>query len=252
MMHSPHIALDLTGAAVAATLAAGAVIFANGMFNPRSSLLTPTIWRGDDAAKDAGRIALTFDDGPWPGSTETILDQLNRVGAKATFFVIGRYAVAQPDLIRRIHAEGHLVANHTFDHDRAGLFRGTTYWTDQIQRTDDAIHSIIGERPQLFRPPMGFKSPRQASALRQSGHTVVTWSRRGRDGLTTTPQAIIQAVGSPRGGDVILLHDGRDPASQRPLDATAQALPTILQSVLDAGLTPARIDEVITSSKALS
>jgi len=238
---SPMIASTAAGAAAVI----GASLLARGMFSPRSSLLIPTVWRGPVILGGPGRIALTFDDGPWPGSTEPILEILQSAGARATFFVIGRYALSHPDLIRRIQGEGHLIGNHTFDHHRTGLFRGSRYWTEQIARTDDAAGSITGEAPLLFRPPMGFKSPTQARAVRRQGHTVVAWSRRGWDGVTTRAEEIVRAVANVKSGDIVLLHDGRDPASTRQIGATAEALPAILRTVREAGLAAVRVDDMI-------
>lgn len=221
--------------------ASGAGLLAYSMFTPKSGLLCRTVWRGPS---HHNHLALTFDDGPWPGSTEHVLDILHARGCLATFFVIGRYAKASPHLIRRIHAEGHQLANHTFDHHRAGLFRHTQYWVDQIRRTDDVIADITGARPLLFRPPMGFKSPPMAWALARTGHRVVTWSRRAGDGITTTSDRILNRLRNLDGGDIVLMHDGRDPASGRSLDATLAALPTLLNDLADQQLSLVTLDRL--------
>src|SRR5436190_21790594 len=113
-----------------AVMAAGAAVtaggFAWGMFVPQSSLFAKVISHG--SRKGAPRAALTFDDGPWPGSTDAILDILGTHSIKAAFFVIGRYARQWPDLIRRMHDEGHLSGNHTLDHHRTGLLHGKRCW----------------------------------------------------------------------------------------------------------------------------
>ncbi|MCC6660296.1 MAG: polysaccharide deacetylase family protein [Phycisphaerales bacterium] len=226
----------------AGAVAAAGGVFSYGMFAPRSPMFCPVISRGPT---DCGRVALTFDDGPWPGSTEPILAMLAAAGARATFFVIGRYAAARPELLRRIHAEGHQLANHTYDHHRAGMFGSPAYWESQVRRTDDAIARITGSPPRLFRAPMGFKSPLLAAAIRRTGHTVIAWSCKSRDGITTTPGRIVRNVARAAAGDIILLHDGRDPASRRDVSPTAAALPEVLRDLRARALHPVRLDELL-------
>src|SRR5689334_4867933 len=99
---------------IAAGVAGVAGLAAYSMLNARSGLLVPVIWRGDRSGPP--RVALTFDDGPGPSGTGRILDVLGGLGAPATFFVIGANARRSPDLVKRMDNEGHVVANHTFDH----------------------------------------------------------------------------------------------------------------------------------------
>ncbi len=226
---------------VALGSAAGVVGY--GLFAPRSQLFGEVVWRAPRAS--GPRVALTFDDGPMPGVTDPILDALAGAGARACFFVIGRHARAHPGLIRRIANEGHLIGNHTFDHDRTGLFRGTGYWLDQLARTDDAVAQVTGAAPRLFRPPMGFKSPPLVQAARSLGHAMVSWSRRGFDGVGTSGERIARLAGRARPGDIILLHDGRDPASRRDATLTARVLPAVLARLRERGLKPARLDELL-------
>lgn len=227
----------------ALALAGGAGVLTYGLFAPRSQFFCDTVWHGGPAS--GPRVAFTFDDGPWPGATEPILDALAAANARACFFVIGRYARAHPALLRRVADEGHLIGNHTFDHHRTGLFRGTAYWLDQLERTDDAVAQIVGVPPRYFRPPMGFKSPPVARAARRSQHTVVAWSRRAYDGVAAHPERITRGASAARPGDIVLMHDGRDPSSVRPIGATAQALPRVLRSIRERGLEPVRLDELI-------
>jgi len=214
---------------------AGIAIVARAMFVPQSGLLMPVLSRAADAT--APRVALTFDDGPWPESTDVILDLLKQHGISATFFVIGSNAEKWPALIQRMHDEGHIVGNHSFDHHRSGSLCGLAYWRDQIRRTDEVVHSVIGLRPALFRPPMGIKTPPLAAALRESGHRTIAWSCRGLDGVTTAPANIVRNIAARiRAGEIALLHDGRDPQSQRDVRNTAAALPEIIRLTRARGL----------------
>lgn len=213
-----------------------------GVFAPRARLFGPVQARLPQRAIAAREVALTFDDGPLPGSTDRILDTLAEHGVRATFFVIGRYAATHPELARRIVDEGHAIGNHTLDHARTGLFRSQTYWNDQIAQAQDSIEQATGVRPFLFRAPMGFKAPTLMRALRPHGLRVVAWSRRGFDAGLGSRESVLRAARSMRPGDVLLLHDGRDPASRRTGTGTAQALPELLQILRGRDLHPVRLD----------
>ncbi len=241
-MSDPLLALTTptTAAAAGAAITAAAAVLSHALFVPQSNLFGQTDSR---LCPTTNAVALTFDDGPLPGSTDAILDILGEHNTKATFFVIGRYAAAHPALIERIHREGHQLGNHTFDHHRTGLFHGRSYWKQQIERTNRAIAEVTGAAPRDFRPPMGFKAPPMVAAARALNHRIVAWSKRGFDGVTTTPERILHALRGIQPKDIVLLHDGRDPASRRELGATSKALPELLAVLRDRGLTPVRLDE---------
>ncbi|MEX0746276.1 MAG: polysaccharide deacetylase family protein [Phycisphaeraceae bacterium] len=230
----------LTGAAAAA---AGAVLY--GTLWPGSRLLAPVISHGSREAP--ARVALTFDDGPHPEATPAILDILERVGVKAAFFVIGSHAHRHPQLLRRIDAAGHLIGNHSYDHAYHGMFRAGRYWADQLHRTEGVIEDAIGKRPQLFRPPMGFKHPLLARAARQAGYALVTWTRRGRDGWPARTEQILRRLADPaRGGDILTLHDGTDGESnRRSLQPTLDAVEPLILSLRERSLALERVDRLI-------
>jgi peptidoglycan/xylan/chitin deacetylase (PgdA/CDA1 family) len=210
---------------------------------PRSTFWGPVIHRGDDSRP---RYALTFDDGPTPDSTARILDTLGELNAPAAFFVIGRNVERAPDLVRRMHDEGHVVANHSYDHSHFGTLRLGWYWDRQFLRTDAAVREIVGRKPALFRPPMGARQGHIMSAARRHGHTVVTWSRRGLDGITTTADRIVNRLAPvTRAGDILILHDGVEPNLRRDPAGTVAAIRPLIQTLRDRGLEPARLDELI-------
>jgi len=210
-------------------------------FVPGSGIWCPVVTRGTAGGRP--RVALTFDDGPLPGSTDRILDILAEQGVKAVFFVIGRPAEQHPDLVRRIHDEGHLVANHTYHHPTHGWARGLRFWRRQIERTDAVVERAIGLRPRFFRPPMGIKSFVTARAAR--GHAVIGWTRRGFDGVATTPQRVVARLAPrARAGEILLLHDGISPQSRRDPTVTIEALRPLIQELRARGLDPVRLDEL--------
>jgi peptidoglycan/xylan/chitin deacetylase (PgdA/CDA1 family) len=229
---------------ICATAAATALICAGlrGTFLPRSSFWGPVISKSRDATKPW--VSLTFDDGPTPGST----DILAELQVPATFFVIGCSAKKSPALVRRMYEEGHLVANHTFDHDHFGIFRGLRYWHEQLSRTDEIISEIIGRRPALFRPSMGFTTWPIHHAARRAGHAMVTWSLRARDGIRTNQHEILQRLVNPaRAGDILLLHDGIDPQMRRPINRaqSIEALRPLIEGLRQRQLTPVRLDQLL-------
>lgn len=237
--------------AVAASLAVGgglvlgaSALAARAMFSPRSALLGRVVFRGETA--DPPRIAFTFDDGPDTAATPRVLDLLGQLQVPAAFFVIGRCAERHPAVLRRIHAEGHLVGNHSFHHHHLGTMRRVRYWRAELARTEDAIAAAIGVRPRLFRPPMGFRNWHLTRAARECGDVIVTWTRRAYDGVPTSADKIVARL-APRmaSGDIIALHDGTEPRGHRDPDATIAALPQLIDRCRSAGLQPVRLDDLI-------
>jgi peptidoglycan-N-acetylglucosamine deacetylase len=159
-------------------------------------------------------VALTFDDGPGP-ATPAVLDILHRNGVHATFFVIGQRVAAEPDMVRRIAADGHALGNHSWSHHipsaKAGWKRSTV--TAEIERTNRAILAATGLRPCLFRPPGGIvKGARRATHT--AGLSMILWSTDPRDWAASASKksaSVIRkrvAAGLTEEHPVILLHDG--------------------------------------------
>ena len=227
----------------AVTATAGVAVVAHGTFVPRSSFWGPVL----SNAPAADGVALTFDDGPTPGATDRILDALGELGATAAFFVVGRNAERHPQLVKRMHDEGHVVGNHTLDHSHFGMLGRRRYWRRQIDDADRVIRQVIGRRPALFRPPMGIKTAHLFKAAAATGHTVVTWTRRGMDGIGTTPRRIVRRLGpTSRPGDILLLHDGLEPhAVRRDTAATVAAIRPLVQQLRSRGLEPRPLDAML-------
>jgi peptidoglycan-N-acetylglucosamine deacetylase len=212
-------------------------------FVPGSRIWGPVVWQG--ASDGPPRMALTFDDGPTAGATDCILDILGEMKVKAAFFVIGRNVEREPDLLRRIDAEGHLVGNHTFDHSRWSSMGQGPFWRKQIEKTDAAIERVLGRRPLLFRPPVGHKTPYTMAAARRGGHAVVTWGVRAWDGVPTTAERIVEHVAPRcRAGTIVILHDGVEPNRPRDPSASIAAVRPLVAAIRERGLEPVRLDEL--------
>ena len=224
------------------TIAAGAINYAT--FAPACQWFGPVVSRGN--ASDPPRLALTFDDGPNPAMTEPILKLLQRAQVPACFFCIGRHVQQAPQTLRQADQAGHLLANHSFDHSNTGAFHGKSYWLDQLERTNDAIHEAIGQVPRFFRPPMGIKTPRVMAAPRQLGMTTVTWTHRGFDTRSNSaPRMTRRLTRRLAPGAVLLLHDGAGADRSYTNHALLDALPRVIDTAREQGFAFARLDELI-------
>ena len=156
----------------------------------------------------AAGVALTFDDGPHPEGTPSVLEVLARAGARATFFVVGEQVVRRPGMLAEIVAAGHQVALHGYRH-RLQLRMTPSHAVDDLARGSAAIADALGERPIWHRPPYGIYSPAGLTAARAAGLRPLLWSRWGKDWrkLTTPSRIASRALHGVLPGDVILLHD---------------------------------------------
>lgn len=226
------------------SVAAGLAALSWASISPNNRMWGPVHPRG--SAEGPPRYAITFDDGPTRGSTEAILDTLGELGVPATFFVIGSNVLKCPELIARMHAQGHIVGNHTLNHSHFSMFRGRRYWDRELGETDQIIQKIIGVRPAMFRPPMGMKTPWVMNSARRHGQAVITWSRRAVDGVETTSDRILhRLVTRTMVGDILLLHDGVEPNMRRDPKHTVAAIKPLILRLRDRGLEPAPLDDFL-------
>ena len=230
-------------AAVAGVVIAGALIafFTYTIAHPRSQFFAPVVSR---LATRERVVALTFDDGPDPVFTPQILDVLDAHHARATFFVLGERAARYPELIRRMHREGHTVGTHTQRHQLRFHFGSPRYVQREIEDAVDVVAGILPVRPTLFRPPQGLRTPCFASGWRRvRGLTCVTWSVRGLDSLTTTAAAIVARVRHRLvPGAIVALHDGTGLGGGRDRAPTLAALTAILGACQARGLRCVALD----------
>ena len=184
---------------------------------------TPSIlWRRSDQ-----KVYLTFDDGPDANITPRILDLLDSLGIKATFFMIGQKVRQNGNITRRIQESGHAIGNHTYDHPSLlGKSRSVIY--EQLAKTDAVLEDATGNRPHYFRPPHGRFGVSVLRVLRQTGHRMVLWSRSTRDyRKEITPTCIKQTLtNNAKPGSILLLHDGH-PNSFRTLLALQETLSSL-------------------------
>jgi peptidoglycan/xylan/chitin deacetylase (PgdA/CDA1 family) len=186
---------------------------------------------------DADRVALTFDDGPTPGVTDLILDELQRRNLHATFFMIGERIATAPDLARRVLAEGHEVGNHTFTHPKLTTL-ADEYVDAEIQKTQDIIGEVLNHRPAWFRPPYGALRQNQAILPAQKGLGIVLWSVDPQDWAQPGEAKIAGTVlAETKPGSIILCHDLHR--------QTADGVGAILDGLLERGFAFTTLSELL-------
>src|SRR5690349_15665123 len=121
---------------------------------PRSQLYGRTLTQGNDP----DQIALTYDDGPNDPHTQRLLDVLAAHGAKATFFLIGKYVRQRPEIARAVAAAGHEIGNHTYTHPNL-IFVSKARLRQELEDCRKAIEDALGTSPAIFRPPFGGRRP---------------------------------------------------------------------------------------------
>lgn len=192
-------------------------------------------WNADCSVVDC--IALTFDDGPSPGSTDLILDTLSRSGTPATFFMIGQNAADEPALAARVVAEGHQVGNHSQSHP------DLTTLPPQSQRHElttaaESIAGATGEQPRIVRPPYAALDEQVRASMSDLGLEIVMWSVDTRDWSHRDAQqtvAVVQDQAAP--GGIVLMHDNQP--------STAEALPEVISWLHDQGYVLVTVDRLL-------
>ncbi len=179
---------------------------------------------------------LSFDDGPDPAGTPPVLEALADSGARATFFVLGRHVAEQPQLARRIEAEGHEIALHGMEHRRHDLLSAAEAEAE-LTAGIEAIEMATGNRPIWYRPPFGASSPTLAAACGTLGLRLAYWSAWGQDWEESPPERIASLVERDlEPGAIVLLHDSARYAQRAEATATADSIPLIAAAAGAAGL----------------
>lgn len=166
-------------------------------------------------------LALTFDDGPDPEWTPKLLDLLQALGARATFFPIAERAAAQPAIIERMRAQGHAIGLHCHEHVRHS--ERDCAWLRHD--TDTALDRLgtLGIMPTYWRPPWGDTAPWSAQVAHERDLRLIGWTADTHDWRGDEASAMVAATGPAlTAGAVVLAHDGVGPGARR--DSAAQTL----------------------------
>src|ERR1700760_3577027 len=191
---------------------------------------------------DQPYIAMTFDDGPSAENTPRLLEMLKQRNIKATFFLIGQNVVSNPDLVRRILAEGHEIGNHSWTHPQLSKLSDDRV-TAEITKTQDAIKDASGFTPTLLRPPYGAITARQREWIENRfGLNIILWSVDPFDWKKPGASVITQRILSQaRPGSIILSHDIHK--------QTVDAMPATLDALIAKGYKFATVSQLIAMNK---
>lgn len=153
-------------------------------------------------------VLLTFDDGPDEKWTPKVLEILKEQEVTALFFVVGKKAAVFPELVQQIKNEGHLIGNHTQNHNPLFSMQSTSNVELEIQACDALIQQIIGETTPFFRPPVGYTNPRIARVIKKLGKKTIGWQLRSFDSVFKNPSTLKKRlINNTKPGSIVLLHD---------------------------------------------
>ena len=191
---------------------------------------------------DQPYIAMTFDDGPSAENTPRLLEMLKQRNIKATFFLIGQNAAANPDIVRRILADGNEIGNHSWTHPQLSKLSDDRV-TAEIEKTQHAINGASGFTPTLLRPPYGAITARQREWIENRfGLNIILWSVDPfdwkRPGASVITHRILSQV---RQGAIILSHDIHK--------QTVDAMPATLDGLIAKGYKFATVSQLIAMNK---
>jgi peptidoglycan-N-acetylglucosamine deacetylase len=189
-----------------AAFAASHLVLLWGTFWPRSRMFSPALTRLPTSARD---VWLTIDDGP-SDDTDEILDLLDAHGARATFFLVGSRAAANPERVRAIAARGHGIGNHSQHHPSAWFWAlGPRRMRTEVDECQRVLAGITGTPPRWFRAVVGMANPFTPAAMHAHGLARASWSARGFDAVEQDPDVVAARIESDLvPGAVVLLHEG--------------------------------------------
>jgi peptidoglycan-N-acetylglucosamine deacetylase len=186
-------------------------------------------------------IALTFDDGPWPETTEQILATLKQERVKATFYMIGQPLKSFPEIGKKVLADGHVIANHTLHHWYKKM--SPLVAQREIEDTSKIIKEVLNVETEYFRPPGGVLTNGLVAYAHQHKQSVNMWSVDSGDSHPKRPsvEAMIKTVvsGATPGG-IVLMHDGGGSHAN-----TAKAVPIIIAKLRAQGYKFVTVPELL-------
>lgn len=220
------------------TATATKVLFPLGC-GPHVHPASSVIWTGPAGSRE---VALTFDDGPSPDYTATMLTTLEQTHTPATFFLVGTNVQKYPALVRREAGDGFTLGIHTWDHpDMTTLSPQQRVW--ELATTAQAIRAVLGADYCLpfWRPPFGAYNQVVVTQARALGLSTVTWGIDPKDWSNPGVNTIVNYVlADAYPGAIILLHDGYSGRLQ-----TAQALPLIIKGLKRLGYVPVTLAQLV-------
>ena len=196
-------------------------------------------YRGPQEAK---KVALTFDDGPDDQVTPQVLAILKDNGIRATFFLIGKSMRQHPDLVHRLAADGHVIANHTWSHpNMTRLDQEQT--RQEIEKTAALIESLTGRRSALIRVPWGAVSDNVMRLVQKEGYRVIGWSADSFDWRDAAPARVMANLNAQvQPGAIVLMHAV---AFRQTGQVTLKVLPLLIEDLKKQGYQFVTVDELL-------
>jgi peptidoglycan/xylan/chitin deacetylase (PgdA/CDA1 family) len=184
------------------------------------------VWR---MPADKKELYLTFDDGPVPGPTEFVLDELNKHDIQATFFCIGDNIRKHPHIFKKVVEAGHAVGNHTFNHLK-GWQTDTQTYVDNVNACDREIATNHHPAGHLFRPPYGRITRKQIRSIQNK--KIVMWDvlTRDYDATVSADKCLLSSLKAIRNGSIIVFHD-----SSKAEKNLMHVLPIFIERCLEQG-----------------
>ncbi|RYL98456.1 glycosyltransferase [Sporolactobacillus sp. THM7-7] len=225
----------------------------SGLITSEAYMTHPKAFELERLAQPSGKeIVLTFDDGPDTRYTERVLNILKRHQVKAAFFLVGKNAMLNPDLVKKIDRDGHEIGIHTFSHPNSYKLPENVL-KFELNATERIIQGITGHSTLLYRSPYGDEKAtydpahfKNTQRITQKGYITVNYDIDSRDWEQRSSRKIADDVVSQASrGDIILLHDGGGDKT-----ATIQALPEIIERLKKQGYRFVTPSELINKKRA--
>ena len=194
---------------------------------------------------DGPYVAMTFDDGPHGANTPRLLEMLRQRKIHATFFLVGQCVAEFPDIVKKIVADGHEIANHSWSHPQLSAMSDSAV-RDQLQRTHDAIIAACGVTPKIMRPPYGaFTARQRAWALGEWGYKCILWDVDPLDWKVRNSEHVKNEILKQTvPGSIILSHDIHK--------TTVDAMPETLDALLAKGFKFVTVSELVAMDKPVA
>jgi len=187
--------------------------------------------------RDQKLVSISFDAAWGNEDTQQLIDILARYDVKATFFVVGEWVDKYPESVKALHDAGHEVMNHSNNHAHMSKLSRDEIIAD-VEACNDKIEAVTGVRPTLIRPPYGEYDDKVITAIRSIGMEPIQWDVDSLDWKELAAPEITQRVTSKvQNGSIVLFHNAAL--------HTPEALPGIIESLLQDGYTFVPISQII-------
>ncbi|MBK8494261.1 MAG: polysaccharide deacetylase family protein [Chitinophagaceae bacterium] len=206
-----------------------------GCYYVGSNFFITIVCKANTANKE---IAISFDDGPATLFTPGILQVLKNEHVKATFFCIGSRIAGNEAILKQVHADGHIIGNHSYSHHFWFDLYSAKKMQDDLALMDSEMEKVTGLKPKLFRPPYGVTNPNVKKAIITGGYIPVGWSVRSMDTVIKDEKKLLNRINAGiQPGAVFLFHDT--------CNITLKVLPEFIQEVKKRGYQVVPLDKLL-------